>query len=183
MQSPMGATSDKAFDESRMVRAVRLDISNPLDAKVTGMYAVPMSAQTDYKDTKRQRDLKFSDAAWLSEQKLLLLEQTGKLVKLFVMDFAGATNLLARPDGATLTVERVDSDLGALGIIAPTRLEVFASTGLIDDDKLEGLADSSPSVVALTNDNDFGIGDNKTGAPSKIWIVQLGQVLPVALRD
>mgnify|MGYP000311797987 FL=1 len=95
------------------------------------------------------------------------------------LDLADAAGMVR----ATLTVERVDSDLGALGIIAPTRLEVFASTGLIDDDKLEGLADSSPSVVALTNDNDFGIGDNKTGAPSKIWIVQLGQVLPVALRD
>ena len=76
-------------------------------------------------------------------------------------------------------MERVDSDLKVLGIITPSKLEVFASTGLIDDDKLEGLAVLSPSVVALTNDNDFGIGDNKTGAPSKIWIVQLGQVLPV----
>ena len=179
MQSPMGATSDKAFDESRIARAVRLDISNPLNAKVTGMYAVPMSARADYKDTKRQRDLKFSDVAWLSDQKLLVLERADKLVKLFVMDFANATNLLTRPDGATLTVERVDSDLKVLGIITPTKLEVFASTGLIDDDKLEGLAVLSPSVVALTNDNDFGIGDNKTGAPSKIWIVQLGQVLPV----
>ena len=180
MQSPMGATSDKAFDESRIARAVRLDIGNPLDAKVTGMYAVPMSARADYKDTKRQRDLKFSDAAWLSDSKLLVLERADKLVKLFVMDFASATNLLERPDGSTLTIERVDSDLKALGITTPTRIEVFASTGLIDDDKLEGLAVLSPSVVALTNDNDFGIGDNKTGAPSKIWIVQLGQVLPVA---
>ena len=178
LQSPMGATSDKRYDDSRIARAVRLDISDPLNAKVTGLYAVPMSAKSDYKDTKRQRDLKYSDAAWLSAEKLLLLERADKLVKLFVVDFALATNLLERPEGATLTPESVETNLETLGIKTPPRVEVFSSAGLIEDDKLEGLAVLSPGTVAITNDNDFGIGDNKTGAPSKLWIVQLAQALP-----
>jgi hypothetical protein len=178
LQSPMGATSDKLYDESRIARAVHLDISDPLNAKVTAMYVVPMSAKGDYKDTKRQRDLKYSDAAWLGAEKLLLLERADKLVKLFVVDFALATNLLERPEGATLTPESVETKLETLGIKTPSRVEVFSSAGLIDDDKLEGIAVLSPGTVAITNDNDFGIGDNKTGAPSKLWIVQLAQALP-----
>jgi alkaline phosphatase len=50
----------------------------------------------------------------------------------------------------------------------------------ITDNKLEGLAVLSPTEIALSNDNDFGMGDNVSGDPSMIWIVRLGKALPVA---
>lgn len=181
VQSPMGATADKAFDESKIARAVRLDISDPLNAKVTGMYAVPFSPRADYPATKRQRDLKYSEAVWLSGEKLLMLERADKLVKLFVVDFANATNFLNRPEAATLVPERVDTNLATLGIKTTERTEVFssASTPAIDEEKLEGMAVLSEGAIALIHDNDFGIGDNKTNAPTKFWIVQLAKALPL----
>ena len=49
----------------------------------------------------------------------------------------------------------------------------------ITDFKLEGLAILNPNEVAISNDNDFGIGDFP-GAISKVWVIRLEDNLPVA---
>ncbi|OLV19151.1 Alkaline phosphatase [Deinococcus marmoris] len=178
LQSPMGDAKADAYKNSRILRTLKLDVTNPLDARVVGEYLTRGSAIGDYPAGGKQADLKFSDTAWIAGDKLLTLERAAGLVQLFVDDFSAATNVLNLPDESKLTYENTDADLGALGIQTSTRKLVFKSTDAgITDDKLEGLAILTPSTIALTNDNDFGIGDNKTGAPSKIWVVQLGQRL------
>jgi Esterase-like activity of phytase len=184
MQSSMGSTKDAQLEASRVVRAIKMDVSDPLNAKVTGMYLVPTSPKADYPATKDQRDLKYSEAVWIAQDKLLMLERAAKLVKLFVVDFAKASNILDRPEANNnaMLFDRANTDLKLYGVEVPTREQVFSSADLpqIDEEKLEGLAVLNSSVVALAHDNDFGIGDNTTNAPSKLWIVQLPKELPVA---
>ncbi len=184
MQSSLGSTKDADLEASKVVRAVKLDVSDPLNAKVTGMYLVPTSPKADYPATKNQRDLKYSEAVWIAPDKLLMLERAEKLVKLFVVDFGKASNILDRPEANndTLLLDRASTDLKQYGVELPSRELVFSSNSIaaIDEDKLEGLAVLTPSVVVLAHDNDFGIGDNTTNAPSKLWIVQLPKALPVS---
>lgn len=178
LQSPMGDPKADAFKNSRVLRTLKLDVTDPLNAKVTGEYLTLGSAIADYPAGGKQADLKISDTAWIAGDKLLTLERAGGLVQLFVDDFSAATNVLNHAEESKLTFENTATDLAALGIKTATRKRVFKSTDAgITDDKLEGLAILSPATIALTNDNDFGIGDNKTGAPSKLWIVQLGESL------
>ena len=47
----------------------------------------------------------------------------------------------------------------------------------VDDFKLEGLAILNRNDVALTNDNDFGIGV-PAEASSRMWIIRLREPLP-----
>ncbi|WP_291426581.1 esterase-like activity of phytase family protein [Deinococcus sp.] len=178
LQSPMGDPKADAYKNSRVLRTLKLDVTDPLNAKVTGEYLTLGSAITDYPAGGKQADLKISDTAWIAGDRLLTLERAGGLVQLFVDDFSTATNVLTHAEESKLTFENTATDLNALAIKTTTRKLVFKSTDAgITDDKLEGLAILTPATIALTNDNDFGIGDNKTNAPSKIWFVQLGQSL------
>lgn len=178
LQSPMGDAKADAYKNSRVLRTLKLDVSDPLNAKVVGEYLTLGSAIADYPAGGKQADLKVSDTAWIAGDKLLTLERAGGLVQLFVDDFSAATNVLSHAEENKLTFENVNTNLGALGIKTAARHLVFKSTDAgITDDKLEGLAILTPATIALTNDNDFGIGDNKNGAPSKIWFVQLAEAL------
>ena len=181
MQSSMGSTKDADLEASKVVRAIKMDVTDPLNAKVTAMYLVPTSPKADYPATKDQRDLKYSEAVWLASDKLLMLERAAKLVKLFVVDFAKASNILDRPEAnaPALLLDRASTELKLYGVDLPSRELVFSSDSLkqIDEEKLEGLAVLTPTVVALAHDNDFGIGDNTTNAPSKLWLVQLPKAL------
>ena len=179
LQSPMGNENKKDFKKSRLVRILRLDISNPTDAKVTGMFAVMQSKKSDYPKTEAQKDLKYSDAVAFGQDKLLLLERANQKVKLIVADLSKATNILNNKDANTLLYEKQGEKLGRLSITPAATHEVFDSAEVkqIDTDKLEGLAVLSPSVVVLTNDNDFGVGENTNQYPSKAWVVQLGHAL------
>jgi hypothetical protein len=35
------------------------------------------------------------------------------------------------------------------------------------------------AFVALSNDNDFALGENTTNYPSRVWYIQLGKELPL----
>lgn len=181
LQSPMGNESKKEYKKSRLVRILRLDVSKPMDVKVTGMFVVMQSQKSAYPKTDAQKDLKYSDAAAISQDKLLLLERANQKVKLIVADLSAATNILNNKDAKTLLYEKQGEKLGKLSITPAETHEVFDSSEVkeIDTDKLEGLAILSPSVVVLSNDNDFGVGENTNNYPSKVWVVQLGQALKV----
>jgi alkaline phosphatase len=94
-------------------------------------------------------------------------------------DFAGATDILADPRAAALTFEDAATDLSALGV-KPARTRLVFSTAQakeINSLKLEGLTVTGPDELALSNDNDFGIGDNKNGEPSRVWLIKLNRPL------
>lgn len=181
LQSPMGDAKDKLYAKSRVVRILQLDVSEPTNAKVTGMYLVLQNEKSAYPETDKQKDLKYSDAVALDQARLLLLERATKKVKLMVADLSQATNILAHPQANNLTLESEGEYLERFSIRPAETEEVFDSRDVflqIDTDKLEGLAVLNAGVVALSNDNDFGVGeDNQNMYPSKVWVVRLGKSL------
>ena len=181
LQSPLGDAKDKRYAKSRVVRILRLDITAPTNAKVTGMFLVLQSEKSAYPETDKQKDLKYSDAVALDQDHLLLLERATKKVKLIVVDLSAATNVFIHQEAGQLTFEREGEHLDKLSITPAQTREVFDSRDVffqIDTDKLEGLAVLTPSVVAISNDNDFGVGEDNTNAyPSKVWVIRLGKSL------
>ena len=180
LQSPMGNAKDKDYEKSRLIRVLRLDISQPTDAKVTGMFVLLQNDKSAYPETDKQKDLKYSDAVAFGHDKLLFLERANKKFKLMVADLSVATNVLDNPHAASLILEKEAENLDKLAVKPAQMREVFDSRDVffqIDTDKLEGLALLTPGVVAISNDNDFGVGENTTGYPSKVWVIRLGKDL------
>ena len=184
-QSPMGSTSAASpYRDSRLVRIIRMDISDPLNLQVTGQFVVLMSPVADYPAGNAARDLKISATSWVSEDRLLFLERTDKPgsggAKLLLVDLTEATDVTDFPEAAAvpLILEKVTTDLAALGITPATSrviLDVNQELPAITDFKLEGLSILNANMVALSNDNDFGIVDPNSA--SKVYEILLSQPL------
>ncbi|MES2466493.1 MAG: esterase-like activity of phytase family protein [Verrucomicrobiota bacterium] len=185
MQSPMGGTGAASpYRNSRVVRAIRMNISDPLNMQVTGQFVVYMSPVSTYPAGNFARDMKISATSWVSEDRLLFLERSDKPgsggAKLILVDLSNATDVTGRPDaGVPLVYENVATDFVTLGITPATSeviLDVNAELPAITDFKLEGLSILNANTVSISNDNDFGIGD-VPGRSSKIWQIRLGTQL------
>lgn len=183
LQSPAGKLTDEQSQKSRVARTIRLDLSDPFNARVTGHFLMPLSWATNYGPEQKQANVKLNDAEWLAPDKLLVLETGKDAARLIVADFSQATNLLGREDENTLAFEAVGEDLPQLPV-KPATTEVWLAlanrNGL--SQKLEGLAILSADEIALANDNDFGLGDNETGERSSVWRLRLPRPLPLSGR-
>ena len=181
LQSPLGDESDPKLQNARVSRALRLDLSDPVNARVTGHFLMPLSPATDYDAKLKQAGVKLNDAEWLAPDKLLVLEQAGETARLLVADFSAAGDLRNAPKEDFVEPETAGDDFTKLPV-KPATVEVWATiSGLTKEPtKLEGLAILSPTEIAIANDNDFGLGDNKTGTPSSVWIIRLPRALPLA---
>jgi alkaline phosphatase len=181
----MGSTSSGSpFRDSRLLRIIRMDITDPLDLQVTGQFVVLMSSVEDYPAGNFPRDLKVSAVCWVSEGKLLFLERTDKPgsggAKLILVDVSCATNVQGWPEAEAepLVFEHVSADLVGMGITpAATKviLDVNVELPSIIDYKLEGLAILNDNTVAMSNDNDFGMLD--PNAVTKLYQIKLNQPL------
>lgn len=190
MQSPLGSTAaGSPFRDSLLVRILRMDVSDPLNMEVTGEFVHFLRPVTEYPAGNFPRDLKVSAAAWVSEDRLLILERTDKLgatgvnlggAKLVLVDLTQATDVTGLPSaGLPLVLENVNTDLASLGITPATSkviLDINQELPDITDFKLEGLAILNNNQVSMSNDNDFGIGDSP-GRSSKVYTIRLGQPL------
>jgi alkaline phosphatase len=181
LQSPMGDAKDARYENSRVIRVVKLDVSDPLKAKVVAEYLALTSRARDYSKKQAQEKISWSDADWIAPEKLLVVEHGKGLMKLMLIDFSEATNILVHRLAAKLIFEASAADLGKLEVKPASAREVFSTRDVqgITSDKIEGLAILSPTEIALSNDNDFGIGENKNGDPSMIWTIRLATPLPV----
>jgi hypothetical protein len=175
LQSPLGAEAG-----AQLKQALRLDLSDPLNARVTGHFLMPLSRATNYSAKVKQAGVKLNDAEWLAPDQLLVLEQAGNKARLLVADFRVAGDLQNQPVANPAVPEAAGDDLSTLPV-APATVEVWATiSGLTKEvTKLEGLAILSPTEVALANDNDFGLGENPNGIPSAVWILRLLRALPL----
>lgn len=198
MQSPLGQKSDPNYDasykNSRVVRIVRLDVTDPLNATVTGHFVVMQSAASDYGKnsagltvTNKQTDMKFSAAAWHSKERILLLERANGKAKIILVDMNAATNMLGTAYENTLGPEDIATaglGLGGLGIVPASVQEIFSTDELPDltrevadttgttpshEVKLEGMAVVGDQIL-LANDNDFGIND--VTLTTRIWKIR-----------
>jgi alkaline phosphatase len=181
LQAPMGDEREVLYAASRVIRCVKLDVSNPLDAKVVGEYLALASPASAYSKKQNQEKISWSDADWIAPDKLLVVERGKGVVKLLIVDFSAATNILDRKDASGLNFEDATKSLATMRVNPAQAREVFSTRDVegITSDKIEGVAILSPTEIALSNDNDFGIGDNMTGEPSRIWIIKLAEPLPL----
>jgi alkaline phosphatase len=185
MQSPLGPTKNTPYLNSRVLRLLRLDVADPLNIQVTGQFLVLMSLPSEYPPGNTPDVLKISSAAWISDDKLLLLERTDEAgkggAKLILVDLKHATDISAMPEANTLLLEDVNTDLAALGItpaVSSTVLYFNEELPELTDYKLEGLSILNANEVAISNDNDFGVTMNPK-AKSRMWIIHLKDRLPL----
>jgi hypothetical protein len=177
LQSPAGADSGARFKDARVSRTIRLDVSDPMNARVTGHFLMPLDAAADFPVPQKQHSVKLNDADWVGPDRLLVLEQAKGEARLLVADFTKATNLMEREDENTLVFEAAGAGFAKLHV-QPASVDTWFSTAgikAIDSDKLEGLAIIGPEEIALSNDNDFGVGENENGQPSMIWILRVSR--------
>jgi hypothetical protein len=187
-QSPLGSTSSGSpYRNSRVLRILRLDVSDPGNLMVTGQFVFIMSDRTVYPSSINQRDLKLSAMSWVGPDKLLLLERSDESgrggVRLILADLAAATNVHGLPLADTLSLEDVNEgpDFNNVTPVSTTVVFEEFETDLNRQFwtyKIEGMAILNANQVALTNDNDFGVvGD--PDAPTNLWILQLKNQLPL----
>jgi Esterase-like activity of phytase len=187
-QSPLGATSvGSPYRDSRVVRIVRMDVSDPLNLQVTGQFALLMSPAADYPVGNAQRDLKISSAAWVAHDVLLLLELNDVAgiggVRLTLVDLRQASNFHGLPVAETLDLEDVNKGPAFLGLTPATATVVYQqfetdAVKLLPSGKLEGLSILNANDVAISTDNDFGIGD-VPGTSSQLTVLRLSDRLPL----
>src|SRR5439155_11225980 len=116
LQSPIGDTDKKRFAKSRVIRAVKLDVSDPLNARVIGEYLVLSGPAGSFSAKQKQEKVSWSDADWIGPDRLLVIERGKALVKLITVDFSKATDVLDRKDEFSLTYEDAAADLTSLGV-------------------------------------------------------------------
>ena len=187
-QSPMGSTSaSSVYRNSRVVRVFRMDVSDPLNLQVTGQFVVNLSPASDYPVGNAQRDLKISAATWVARDLLLVLELNDAAgiggARLVLVDLRAASNVHGLPVADTLDLEDVNKGPAFFGLTPATSTVVYQqfetdAIRLLPSGKLEGLSILNANEVAISNDNDFGIGD-VPGTPSKLTILRLSDQLPL----
>lgn len=119
----------------------------------------------------RARDMKVSALVMLDQRRMLVLERTDFVAKVYLVDLKTATNILGSKwdDVATSpTLEALVSDSAVVneGIVAlPKTLVATFDASQGAPQKIEGLAVLNGDTLVITNDNDFGVGSfTGTGA-------------------
>jgi hypothetical protein len=178
MQSPMFNPSSAAVSGSTVIRIVTFDIATGAtrqyaylmdDPSLTGSSEITAITATTF--LTLERDGLYGGAA----------TNPAQVKKIYKIDLANATDISdpANADNGKLyggqTVEQLKTAAGlqAAGITPVSKMLV---ANLLTDispvyphDKAEGLAILSPTVIAISNDDDFGVVDNgKQGFAAKI---------------
>lgn len=174
LQSTALADGHPAAKTSRILRVVELDVADPAAPRVTGHFLARSGAVTEHLGTKSQAAMKWNDAVWLAPRQLIILEQAKESAVLRTVDLREATNLLGheRENDPRLDV----GDVAALAGLAVGESRVLArldDVSRVGGHKLEALFRLDDHRFAVMNDNDFGIGENEDGLPTRLWIVRV----------
>jgi hypothetical protein len=140
--------------------------------------------------------MKVSGLAMLDAHRMLVLERTDFIAKIFLVDLRNATNILNNPDWhdpnrpAAQSLEAI-VNLEAAGIQPLPKEFVITldSTVPINSmpipQKIEGMTVLDGKTIAIANDNDFGVGSfsggscqlNDTGVESRLLVIRLDNPL------
>jgi hypothetical protein len=146
-----------------------MDITDPLNMQVTGQFIVKMSPVSTYPAGNTQRALKISAITWVNEKQVPLPRTLGRVAQrgehrrrqLVPRGYLVRHEHSRHRVGRTLTPE--DGHHGSSPRWAsPGDFDVvFLQRADAGDHRLQtrGLAILNPNQVAISNDNDFGIGD------------------------
>ena len=166
LQSPLAHPNKSTGKKSRHIRIFRysLDANGQL-GDLTGefIYTLDKPKYFIYKHKKPDRfDISVTDMSALNQDKLLVVERSKKIVKLYKIDLKSATNIAGLGfDGKTLPTLEATKKLDSLNITPVTKKMIYSTltdyTGNAVTGKIEGLAVLDKHRILLINDNDFGI--------------------------
>jgi hypothetical protein len=136
-------------------------------------------------------DMKLSSVTALSATKLLIDERTDDVAKIYLVDLSTATNILHSSWDSLATSPSLEgladpADGGIIALAKDLIVDLSQFPGM--PKKIEGIAMVNPEMLAIANDNDFGLVDettfdaagnlsNDTGVKSQILLIKLSHPL------
>lgn len=185
--------------DSRNTRLLRLDLNGQVLNEYIYRFddAPTFDPNPDNGSPNRARDMKISGLYAISDTRLLVLERTDYVAKIYLVDLAAATDLRAWSAPVPMPplnyIESLNSDSQLTqAALAPIPKRLVIDLDTIDGmpDKIESITMWNPSVLVVANDNDFGLNDqptwdangrlmSDTGVGSKILYVTLPEALPL----
>ena len=165
LQSPLSNPTAAIGNASRNTRLLAMDAFNNL---VKAEYVYRFQPVTEFGHTS-PAEMKVSALAMLDPWRMLVLERTDAVAKIYRVDLTKATNILgtAWDDVATTpSLEALDdAGLLAAGVnVLPKELIIDLSTIQGVPGKIEGLTILDLNTIAISNDNDFDVGPATCGA-------------------
>lgn len=185
LQSPLYNPDKKTGDAARNTRVLALDIATE---KPVAEYAYQFSPAADFGANVTQDALGSSSIRTANATTLIVEERTDDSARLFLAGMTNATNIL----GTKWDDPKFAPSLEATTDLAGNQLTPLAKTPLIDlstipdlPKKLEGIAVLDQNTIAISNDNDFQVGDfgadgnnASAGAKTQLVVITLNKSLP-----
>jgi Esterase-like activity of phytase len=187
LQSPLQNPTSQIGNASRNTRILAFDIASET---IVAEYVYRFDRIQDFDPTPNLNpdEMKLSGIIALTSTKLLILERTDFVAKLYLVDTANATNILGSKwnDPATTPTLESLADPSTEGVnILPKELLSNLDSLPNMPDKIEGVSVINRNTIAVINDNDFDIGDidadgNNVGknTKSQILFINLAKTLP-----
>ena len=183
LQSPLSNPTAAVGNPSRNTRILALD---PYSGTPVAEYVYQFQPATEF--AALPQDMKISALVMLDQRRMLVLERTDDIARVYLVDLKPATDILGTPWDLIATSPSLESltpdALVAAGIqVLPKTLVVELDSADGFPKKIEGLAVLDGRTLAIANDNDFGVGtfDKSnggctlvdTGRPSTIEVIRL----------
>jgi hypothetical protein len=182
LQSPLVNPTAAVGNASRNTRILAMDAYN--DQQVKAEYVYRFQPVTEFGHTS-PTEMKVSALAMLDPWRMLVLERTDAVAKIYRVDLTKATNILGTQwdDVATSpSLEALDdAGLLAAGVkVLPKELILDLSTIPGMPTKIEGLTILDFNTIAVSNDNDFDVGPATCG--TNVGTGQKNQILTIRLQ-
>jgi hypothetical protein len=164
MQSPLANPDSAAYRAARNARLFKIERAS---MTIVGEWVYTLDDPKSFRREapQRQNDLRISELMAIGLDRLVVLERTEKITRLYEIDLASGSNILGSrwDDPATRQTLEQTTDLAAAGITPVGKTLRFDTTDYPDVAvKIEGMALLDDNTLVLINDDDFGINDGRT---------------------
>jgi len=164
LQSPLSNPTAAIGNASRNTRILAMDAYNE---QVKAEYVYRFQPVTEFNNTN-PTEMKVSAVAALDPWRLLVLERTDAVAKIYRVDLTKATNILGTQWDSTATTPSLealdDAGLTAAAVkVLPKELIIDLSTIPGIPQKIEGMTILDFNTIAVSNDNDFDVGPATCG--------------------
>lgn len=165
LQNPLANPDAAAYRAARNTRLIRFD---PVAGRVTGEWVYQLDDPRSFRNdpSNRQSDPRISELTWLGPERFLVLERTEKTTKLYEVRLdQDASDIAGTPwdDMATRPSLEQHNNLAGTGITPLSKRLVLDSADHPElPGKIEGIALLPDRTLMLINDDDFGIGGERS---------------------